>query len=227
MKKWLNRLDRKLDGISRQKKTAVNLTLCAVLLLLIWTRFGCPLPSLEMEFRRVERINLLPRSEIIFSDEGRGRSYTREGEDRSVNMHQPTFLGIAGGRVTAAVYDITDRWTAETYPLEEGPTPAPFRYAHAVLFRPGVVEFVFPMMFVNVPEGAARGEFSLTLPDRETNYSRSGQGWDTGNGTWLFPMETPSTGYSDRWWAGGSYTLTLYRADGSLLLEKIGTLRAE
>lgn len=227
MKQWWKRLGRKLDGISRQKKTAVNLTLCAVLLLLIWTRFGCPLPSLEMEFRRVERINLLPRSEIIFSDEGRGRSYTREGEDRSVSMHQPSFLGIAGERVTVAAHDIAGRWTADTYPLEEGPTPAPFRYAHAVLFRPGVVEFVFPMMFVNVPEETARGEFSLALSYREEGYGWSGQGWDTGNGTWLFPVETPSTGYGDYWWAGGSYTLKLYRADGSLLLEKSGTLREE
>lgn len=224
MKKWWNRLERKLPGISRQKEILCCLTLSAVLLLLIWFRFGCPLPTAELEFRRMERTHLLTRSEIVFADEGKGKSYDKEGEDRSVSMHQPSFLGIAGGRVTAAAYDLTGRWTANTYPLEEGPTPAPFRYAHAVLFRPGIVEFVFPMMFVNVPEEAVRGELSLALSYREEDYSWSGQGWDTENGTWLFPVETPSTGYGDCWWAGGSYTLKLYRADGSLLLEKSGTL---
>lgn len=224
MRKWWNRLKRRLEGISRRDQTVFYLMWSVFLLFGIWLRMGYPLPTAELEFRRMERQNLLPRSEIIFADTKGTKVYSREGEDRSVSMHHPVYIGIAGERVTAAAYDLAGRWTAETYPLEEGPTPAPFRYAHAVLFQPGIAEFMFPMMFVNVPEDTARGELSLALNYGETGYSWSGQGWDTGNGIWLFAVETSSNGYSDRWWAGVNYTLALYRADGSLLLEKSGTL---
>ncbi len=64
MKKWWKKLERALERISRGKKLAVNLALCAFLLVLIWSRFGYPLPTAELEFRRMERTHLLPASEL-------------------------------------------------------------------------------------------------------------------------------------------------------------------
>ena len=224
MRKKFLMIWRRRPRLSRRGRVAVDLLVSALVVCLLWGAAGCPLPTMEMEFRRMERTHLLPRSEIIFADTKGTKVYSREGEDRSVSMHHPVYIGIAGERVTAAACDLAGRWTAETHPLEEGPIPAPFRYAHAVLFQPGIAEFMFPMMFVNVPEDTARGELSLALNYGETGYSWSGQGWDTGNGIWLFAVETSSNGYSDRWWAGVNYTLALYRADDSLLLERSGTL---
>lgn len=64
MKKWWKKLERALERVSRGKKLAVNLALCAFLLALIWSRFGYPLPTAELEFRRLERTHLLPPSEL-------------------------------------------------------------------------------------------------------------------------------------------------------------------
>lgn len=225
MRKWWSKLKRRLKSVSRRDQTVFYLMWSVFLLFGIWLRMGYPLPTMELEFRRMERQNLLPRSEIIFADT-KGIDYSG-GENFSVSLWQPTFLGIAGDRVTAAVYVHREQWSAASYPLEEGPTPIPFGSALAILFQPGEMGFRYPLMFVNVPAEAARGEMSLELTYFGADYYWFGRGVDTGNGIWLFPLETPSPSYSDRWWAGGSYTLTLYRTDGSLLLEKSGTLPEE
>lgn len=220
--KWKRRWAHR-PRLSRGQRTARNFLLCVPILTLLWRLWGCPLPTAELEFRRMERTHLLPRSEIVFACTGRETPYARPGEDQDISMLSPAFLGIAGGKVTAATYELS-RWMVDRYPLEEGPTPAFFGYASAYVNCPGGGEFVFPLMFVNVPREAVRGEVRLKLSYRENDYGWSGPGWDTGNGTWLFPARAPSTGYGDHWWAGGGYTLTLYREDGSLLLEKSGML---
>lgn len=200
----------------------VDLLMIAFLLWAIWISLGSPLPTAEMEFRRLERTHLLPRSEIVFAGTRREKMYG--GEDGlAVSMRQPAFLGIAGERVAAAACG-QGQWRVDSYPLEDGPTPAPFADAHAVLYEPESRSFVFPLMFVNAPEEAARAELAFRQLYQETSHQWSGQGWNTGNGTWLFPVQTPLTAYGEYWWRGGGYTLALYRADGALLLEKSGTL---
>lgn len=208
---------------SRGKQTALNLILAALVFTLIWGLSGYPLPAKEKEFRRMERENLLPRSELIFLDDGREKDLVPEDENLVLTLYQPTFIGIAGEKVTAAAFD-GNGGMVDWYPLEEGPTPVPFGYAHAVLYKPGFAEFLYPLMFIQVSQEAAQGELSLNLTYRETDYSWSGQGWNLGDGVWIFPIKTPDTGYTDYWWQGARYTLTLYRADGSLLLEQRGRL---
>lgn len=50
--------------LSRGQQTVQNLLLAALLLTLRWGLAGYPLPTAEMEFRRLERTHLLPASEI-------------------------------------------------------------------------------------------------------------------------------------------------------------------
>ncbi len=55
--------------LSRGASTVRNLVLAGLVFVLLWGLRGCPLPTKEMEFRRMERTYLLPRSELIFLDD--------------------------------------------------------------------------------------------------------------------------------------------------------------
>lgn len=220
-KKW-KALWARRPRLGRGGKTVRNLLLALALAILVWGQYGCPLPTAELEFRRAERRNLLPRSEIVFASTGRGEKYIGRESGQSVSLWKPVFIGVAGDGVTAAYG--TRQWTVDRYPLEEGPTPASFGYAPAVVFGPGVQEFRFPLMFISVPQGADRAELEFRIVYRGKEHFWSGQGFDLGGGTWLFPLETPEVPYGDYWWRGGGYVLRLYRADGSPLLEQSGTI---
>lgn len=63
----------------RQKhllRTARNLLITALLGILIWTVNGCPLPTMELEFRRQERQYLAGPSEILLRCESQGEAIT-------------------------------------------------------------------------------------------------------------------------------------------------------
>ncbi len=228
MKKWLNRLDRKLEGISRQKKTAVYLALCALLLLLIWTQFGCPLPTAELEFRRYERTHLLPRSELIFRS-GRGEVTAADGTQ--LHFSKGNFAGLCENLVTVANVDDFSYIRCRTYPLEEGPTLVPLAAeAHGgwseevpsedPYRKYDLVHHHFSSaLLVNVPQETARAEITVV---REED-CLTGGGWDLGNGVWLLGVGETYTVF-DQPGSTYRYTLCLYRADGSLLLEKSGQL---
>lgn len=128
MKKWWNKLERALERIGRGKKLAVNLALCTFLLVLIWSRFGYPLPTAELEFRRMERTHLLPRSEIVFSNEARGGGRRVSGSDRSVFALDGTelylrgryFAGTLGDRAVLACLDRSYNSFIREIPLDGG-----------------------------------------------------------------------------------------------------------
>lgn len=56
--------DEDLGPAQRKAFLAVNLVLIALFLWMTWIALGCPLPTAELEFRRMERTHLLPASEI-------------------------------------------------------------------------------------------------------------------------------------------------------------------
>lgn len=106
MKKWWKKLERALERISRGKKLAVNLALCAFLLVLIWSRFGYPLPTAELEFRRLERQSLMPPSQI--------QGVFRLDQERVV-------AGVLEDRVIFSEVHALDEWPRS----EEGTTLVP------------------------------------------------------------------------------------------------------
>lgn len=221
MKAWWNRLERRLDGISYRKKIVCNLVLCAVLLLLSWSRFGFPLPTAELEFRRVERTHLLPRSEIVFNSQ-------REAPVQWGDLPELDFahnnIVVGAGDGYACVYE-PGYSIAKIYPLTEGASPVPVYHMTARWVpSPGTIKAGTPLLFLQVPEDADRAEVEIDAMDREgENFRCRGEGWRVRPGCWLFAV-SPGNTFSGDWYAGGSYTLTLYRVDGSLLLEKSGTL---
>lgn len=246
MKKWWKRLERRLDGISYRKKIVGNLVLCAVLLLLIWTRFGCPLPTAELEFRRMERTHLLPRSEIVFSNGKKSRDGLQVSrEDGSVFTLDGTELylrgrwmvGVQGDWAEVACLSENGRYI-RSFPLEPGPALVPFpergeyldHVGYWVTHGPGETPegdpaYVYnyhnfaPFLLLNAPEGMSSVEITV----RPEGEEYSGSGWQLTDSVWLLGVEL------ERRLGEGpvgetAYTLRLYRADGSLLLEKNGML---
>ena len=55
MKKKWRELWSRHPRLGRGGRTVRNLLLTAALALMIWGQYGCPLPTAEMEFRRLER----------------------------------------------------------------------------------------------------------------------------------------------------------------------------
>ena len=79
-KDWRKRLPR----LSRGQKIVRNLCLSIPLALFLWGMADYPLPTARMEFCRLERILLLPPSQIVAenrSEDGQRTAYLSEGED--------------------------------------------------------------------------------------------------------------------------------------------------
>lgn len=133
MGKWRKRLPR----LSRGWRIVRNLALTLVCLYALWARAGYPLPTAELEFRRLERKNLLPCSEIqgIFRD----------------SYGQRTVYGVQGDQVVWGCRSL------ECWPREEaGPTLFPaseYRlYPNDLLFAAA-----------DVPEGTASARLDMTV----------------------------------------------------------------
>lgn len=247
MKKKLEGLWSRRPRLGRGGKTARNLLLTLILAALIWGQFGYPLPTAEMEFRRLERQNLLPRSEIVLAPPTYRSYLTVSKEDRTFIVRDGTeltlrgrwFVGVTEDQAAAA---LVGESRISTVPLAEtGPTLVPLivdrsgEHAGGYWVEEGPMEGggyrydyhnFSALLLLNVPEETARTEMSVT--DKEGT-PRLGTGWDLEDGRWLVGFEEEGVG--DRiigWCLDQPYTLRLYRADGSLLLERAGTIpRAE
>ena len=219
MKKWWSKVNQTVEGMSYRKKITINLVLCGFVLLLFWSRAGYPLPTEEMEFHRLERTYLLPRSQIIFDSKAAGTIQWRDLPELEI-VHNGLVVGTGEGYVHTAIHGRICRW-----PLEEGITPVPLYNASAVTWKPGIYENGVPLLFLNVPAEAQRAEVTIEAVDwQEKSLRYQGEGWRLEPGRWLF-CAYPGDSFSGDWYAGGGYTLRLYREDGTLLAEHNGTLK--
>ena len=66
--------------LGRRGKTVRNLLVCLALLLWLWSAFSYPLPTREMNFRRLEHYFLLPQGELVFRE---GELFVDLGEDQA------------------------------------------------------------------------------------------------------------------------------------------------
>lgn len=223
----MNRLKR-LPRLSRGQKTLRNLILCALPLLYFWGLAGYPLPTAEMEFRRMEHIRLLPRSEIVFAAAKGGRDqpvYALDGTELWLRGG-PWFAGVGEEHAVLACAD-HESWKRDltAVPLDrEGAAllvfPAGYGYWREEA-PPGFhreTHNFFPLLLVDVPEETARAEITVT----KDGVSVTGPGWNMGNRVWLLTPDNQILPYQSS--SERTYILRLYRADGSLLLEKSGTL---
>ena len=218
--------------LSRGQQTVRNLLLAALLLTLRWGLAGYPLPTAELEFRRLERTHLLPPGEIVFTAEGTSghrvdqEVYAADGTQLYLRGRWYVSLGEDWTAVALVERPSWDR-LFQAYSLDpEGATLLNFRsgYGYWREEAPGlqkVTHNFFPLLLVEVPKETARAEITVT----KDGVSVTGPGWDMGKGVWLLTPDNQVLPYRSD--AERSYTLRLYREDGSLLLEKSGTLPEE
>lgn len=244
MKKAWKKLERWLSGVSREKQIVLCLVLTALCACLAWSCLGYPLPTAELEFRRMERTHLLPRSEIVFFNGERNKDGLRVSkQDGSVFALDGTELHLRGRWIVGVREDwasaaCLDEGEIYSVPLGGGPALVPFvrwgmyldHTGYWVTHGPGetpegdpayVYEYhnFLPFLLMNTPEETASVEIAVRLEEEE----RSGGGWQLADGIWMLGIEGEGL-IGGEWTPGLSYTLRLYRADGSLLLERSGTL---
>lgn len=209
--------------LSRGGKTVRNLLVTLLLLFGIWTGTGAPLPTAELRLRRLERENLLPKSEILWRKEGCVSFLV----GRTKNRWTAGYLG-PGSRGTDYM---------ESGPLGDGPSPVPLTTLLEEQDEEGQPVTGNAMLFLQVPDEAARAVVRVTgrgdvavVQHGGVGRTETFEGELQDNGVvyvWMgWPLDNygrPGAIYSQGV-AGMPYTLELYRADGSLLLEQAGTI---
>lgn len=240
----------KRPRLSRGWRVVRNLAVTAVALAAIWSMAGCPLPSAELEFRRMERRCMLPESELVFATPERYRSlYAVSGRDRTVTALDGTEITLedchfVGVTEELAVVGQVERGLIWAEPgslrgyardgqpllLPLGLTTWPFPRAYWVTVEQGAgggtsytYHNVTPLVLLDVPEETRRAELSLELRAEEETLPYEAVCWDMGGGVWLAGAFREDEARPDRF-AGGTYTLRLYDQAGELLLEQEGAV---
>ena len=217
----------RLPRLGRGGKIFRNLLLSGVLLFLFWWAFGCPLPTAEGTFRRLERQNLFPASEILYVWENPRPARETGSEPRVLVLgeqgDQFTLGHLFRRRRSNPGEDFLELW-----PREEGPSPIPL--SHPIHGEDH--EDYSVLLFAQIPEEAASAAVTLTNRlDHMKNPVETAQGERTEGGLWVFRfpigldlVTSEILRYGGRDLEGLPYTLVLYRADGSVLEEQSGRL---
>lgn len=172
----------------------------------------------------MERTHLLPRSEIVFNS---GKDCPLRWRDLPELDFVHDNVVVGAGDEYACIYE-PEYNNVKIYDLAERAAPVPMYHMTAYWMpSPGTIKAGTPLLFLQVPEEADRAVVEIDAEDIEgKNLRYRGEGRRLDPGQWMFAA-APGDSFPGSWYAGGSYTLTLYRADGSLLLEKSGTLPEE
>ena len=186
--------------LGRRGKTVRNLLVCLALILWVWSAFSCPLPTREMNFRRLERCFLLPQGELVFRE---GDLFVDLSEGQAVAGWVPT-------RSLPTRYGVypCDLWTC---PVGEGPSPVSLADNR--------------VLFLNLPREAERGELTLRWSQGQQTAWAQAEENSLCDFTFDHPMEADSPFPKSRWGGEGwPYVLRLYTGEGALLLEQEGEI---
>ena len=221
------KIRRFLPKLGRGGKIVRNLVLAAGLALVIWAQYGCPLPTLEMEFRRMERKNLLPASEILLTT---GRITVSHSHDPGVPPPKITEEQILGLGEDYAVAFWKHPFSSSgnqlvCWPFEEQEGQvklAPLLDAVSDTRNEDWPEreSCVAVAALELPEGTVRGE--MIVEAEEGIYQEESEVLE--HNLCLFAFQSRLSSYSFGWVRGLPYTLRLYDAAGELLLEQTGTV---
>ena len=216
-----------LPKLGRGGKIVRNLVLVAGLALVIWAQYGCPLPTIDMEFRRMERKNLLPPSEIVLHT---GQITVSHSHDPGVPPPKITEEQILGlGEDCAVVFwkhpFSTSGNQLVCWSFEE--QPGQVKLAPLISFISDTRgedwadrESGPAVAALELPEGTVRGE--MIVEAEEGIYQEESEVLE--RGLCLFAFQSRLSSYSGSWVQGLPYTLRLYDGAGELLLEQRGTV---
>lgn len=250
MKHWLKALWAKCPRLSRGWRIVRNLAVMAAALFAMWCMAGCPMPTAELEFRRLERRCMLPESELVFATPERYRApYPGASQDRTVTtldgmevtLEDCHFAGVTEelavvGRVRRGLL-WAESGSLQGYARDGRPLLLPLGWREWELPRAywiteergagGGVHYTYhnvaPLVLLDVPEEAERAEVRLELQVGEESLPYETTCWNMGGGVWLVGASRADE-LEPVPWAGGAYALRLYDGAGALLLEQEGTI---
>lgn len=204
---------------SRGKQTVCFLLLTGLILCLFWGFLGYPLPTGEMEFRRMERQYLVGPTRIVLhiDEQTRGQS--------SALWEQ--FVGVGEGCAVSGVVDhpglterqLLRRWDLEGQQGEIKLIPVTVPYTDwGEGGDPALA--VCGILLWNVPEQAVR--VSMTVRDGETLCEDEAA--VTEGGGWLAGFQTQETNWGSDWLLEVPYELTVYDRTGAVVHTQKGTV---
>ena len=179
----------KRPRLSRGWRVVHNLAVTAVALAAIWSMAGCPLPTAELEFRRMERQCMLPESELVFAaTEPEQYQFVDAPNDKTVTALDGTEISMENWQFVGvtehlAVVAEVERKGLERYgsgltgyardgkplllPLGKDQWSPLRGYWITEEQKPGAVNYTYhgmtPLVLLDVPEEARRVELSLEL----------------------------------------------------------------
>jgi len=216
--------------LSRGKQTAVFLALTALLLCLFWGFMGYPLPSEEMEFRRLERqCGVPPTQMVVHIEKKMEREETYMPQRRWIENSAAQYVGVGTGyAVSGAVRcrGLTEGTKLELWPLEEQPGLVKL----IPLLMPfqewrGLDEFKASydgIVLVDVPEGAA--EVELTLYNGETPMTDRMEALPDGGWLLTYSRQEGSGYWNSDILRKLPYRLTVFDKGGTVLHTQSGTV---
>ena len=232
-------------GVRRGRRVVRNLLAASLLLGILggflWGQEGYPLPTPELGLRRLERQNLLPPSEIVWTAR-EGECLNPQGEPE-MWMDQAAAVGVRDG--LALVGRARGGWTVwgtalSVFPLEEGPSPVPIpgnTLSWVKVEWDGGSPYGVPwsgraLLFLQMPEEAVRGTLEIGRKPPEESEGRCDplecRLEPLEKGIWLAALETEEgTVVGTDQYLGAPYTLRLYGTAGDLLLEQTGIIPEE
>lgn len=212
---------------SRGKKLGLNVLLIMLVSLCLWGMVGYPLPTLEMEFRRMERTYLLPPSEILLSTGRITVAHSHEPYDPVPKVTQEQILGLGDDYAVAFWQNSSRRGASElvcwSFEEQEGQV----KLAPLISLISDTRGEDWPerescvaVAALELPQGTARGE--MTLEAEEGIYQEGSEVLE--HDLCLFAFQSRLSSYSYDWVQGLPYTLRFYDGAGELLLEQRGTV---
>lgn len=213
--------------LSRRAKVCRNLLVGAVLLVVFWGLKQYPLPTMDMEFRRLERSSLVEPTQIVlrlgritqahFHDPGTpAPEVTREqilglGEGYAVTFWQHPF-SPSGNQL--------DYWPFDEQEGQAKLVPLISFFSDTRGADWSERETCVGVAVFRIPEGTAWGE--MTVEAEEGPYRGESQVLEPG--LCLFSFQRRLDSYSGNWQEGLPYALRFYDEAGELLLEQTGTV---
>ena len=192
----------KIPKLSYKQKTLRNIVMMILLFVFVWMNEDYPMPTAEMNFRRLERRLLLGGSEIVLRIPG------GTGDEIFVSRGETHILvAEADRRDTAMIgyWSLGELLEIKLFPVG----------TYAYMEETGTVRAVRGAAALDMPEEAYRAE--LFVECEGTVYRAEGEKCE--GGVWLFTL---TEGYILNSLTGESYELMVYDAQNQPLLRQEG-----
>ena len=204
--------------LSRPKKAALNLALAVVLLFGLWACFDYPLPSAELQFRRMERQNMRQPSDIVFRLDRNYNPVTG-----AIAQISNVYVGICGDEAVAGYFQNKGASGnyMEVWPLGDGPSPVPLSYPVSERHESGYLMTGNALLFFNIPPAAVDAQLEIRTEGGPSERAQGERLEKEGFYFWFSLQDSEEQrDYGREHFEEAPYTLWLYDASGNLILEQ-------